>query len=132
MPLGSQWCCSAGSACMGRHRACVSWTTPSCFCGSCLLIRAGSAMLYGVALKWRSSVPPECDGVICEGILFVFLSVLFDQFDGPGCQAWDIVRCSFGRLFVGRSRTGHSIRLWRGCYPRMHRADMRTAPSLAD
>ena len=23
--------------------------------------------------------------------------------------------CSFGRFFVGRSRTGHSIRLWRGC-----------------
>ena len=22
MPLGSQWCCSAASACMGRHRAC--------------------------------------------------------------------------------------------------------------
>ena len=31
--------------------------------------------------------------------------------------------CSFGRLFVGRSRTGHSIRLWRGCSPRLHRAD---------
>ena len=32
--------------------------------------------------------------------------------------------CSFGRLFVGRSRTGHSIRLWRGCSPRLHRADI--------
>ena len=38
--------------------------------------------------------------------------------------------CSFGRLFVGRSRTGHSIRLWRGCSPWLHRADMHTAPSL--
>ena len=34
---------------------------------------------------------PECDGAICEGIIFVFLSVFFDQFDGLGCQAWDIV-----------------------------------------
>ena len=41
MPLGSQWCCSVASACIGRHKACVSWTTPSCCCGSCLLIRSG-------------------------------------------------------------------------------------------
>ena len=34
-------------------------------------------------------------------------------------------RCSFWRLFVGCSQTGHSIRLWRGCSPRVHRADMR-------
>ena len=24
MPIGSQWCCSAASACTGRHKACVS------------------------------------------------------------------------------------------------------------
>ena len=48
-------------------------------------------MLYGVPLRWRSSVPPESDGAICEGIVFVFLSVFFDQFNGLGCQAWDIV-----------------------------------------
>ena len=59
VPLCSQWCCSAASACTGRHKACVSWTTPSCCCGSCLLIRSGSAMLYGVPLRWRSSVPPR-------------------------------------------------------------------------
>ena len=51
MPLGSQWCCSAASACMGRHKACVALTTPSCCCESCLLIRSGSAMLYGVPLE---------------------------------------------------------------------------------
>ena len=38
VPLGSQWCCSAALACIGRHKACVSWTTPSCCCGSCLLV----------------------------------------------------------------------------------------------
>ena len=43
MPLRSQWCCSAASACMGRHKACVSWTTPSCCCETCLLIRSGYA-----------------------------------------------------------------------------------------
>ena len=59
VPLGSQWCCSAASACTGRHKDCVSWTTPSCCCGSCLLIRSGSAMLYGVPLRCRSSVPPR-------------------------------------------------------------------------
>ena len=39
-------------------------------------------MLYGVPLKWRSSVRPECNGAICEGIVFVFLSIFFDQLDG--------------------------------------------------
>ena len=43
---------------------------------------------------------------------------------------YTLEECSFGRLFVGRLRTGHSIRLWRGFSPRPHRADMRTAPSL--
>ena len=45
VPLGSQWCYSATSACTGRHRACLSWITPSCCCVSCLLIRSGSAIL---------------------------------------------------------------------------------------
>ena len=54
MPLGSQWCCGAVSACMGRHKACVSWTTPSRRCESCLLIRSGSAMFVCHALR-RSS-----------------------------------------------------------------------------
>ena len=48
-------------------------------------------MLYGVPLRWRSSVRPQCDGAICEGIVFVFLSIFFDQLDGLGCQTWDIV-----------------------------------------
>ena len=34
---------------------------------------------------------PEFDGVIYEGIVFVFLSVLFDQFGGLRCQAWGVV-----------------------------------------
>ena len=48
----------------------------------------------------------------------------------PGTSFYTHEECYFGRLFVGRSRTGHSIRLWRGCSPRLHRADMHTAPSL--
>ena len=129
MPLGSQWCCSAASACMGRHKACVSWTTPSCCCESCLLIRSGSAMPCGVPLRWRSSVP------LRRGRLRISLDIL----RSVGCTRvsglehssfYTLEECSFGRLFVGRLRTGHSIRLWRGCSPRTHRADVRTAPSL--
>ena len=98
LPLSRSWCatwftyvlqCCFGLR--GRHKACISWTTPSCCRGSCLLIRSGSAMLYGVPLRWRSSVPTQCHGAICEGIVFVFRSVFFDQFDGLGCHAWDIV-----------------------------------------
>ena len=37
---------------------------------------------------------------------------------------YTLEECSFGRLFVGRLRTGNSIRLWRGCSPRPHRADI--------
>ena len=49
-------------------------------------------MLYGVALRYGAHLfLPECDGVICEGIVFIFLPVFFDQFSGLGCQAWDIV-----------------------------------------
>ena len=136
MPLGSQWCCSAAPACMGRHRACVSRTTPSCCCGSCLLIRSGSAMLYGVPLGWRSSVPPRVwwfymrrDRLrISLGIL---RSVRWTRVSGLGRSSfYSHEGCYFGRLFLGRSRTGHSIRLCRGCSPRLHRADMHTAPSL--
>ena len=58
LPALSLWpgrrCCSAASACMGRHRACVSWTTPSCCCGACILIRPESAMLYGVLVPSQS------------------------------------------------------------------------------
>ena len=36
-------------------------------------------------------------------------------------------RAIFRRAF--KNSTGHSIRLWRRCSPRPHRADMRTAPS---
>ena len=48
-------------------------------------------MPYGVLLKWRHQFVPECGGTICEGIVFVFLSVFFDQLDGLGCQAWNVV-----------------------------------------
>ena len=89
-------------------------------------------MFYDVALIWAHQFLLECDGIICDGVVFVFLSVFFDQFGGLVCQSWAIVPSTPTRdvLFVGRSRTGHSIRLWRGCSPRLHRADMRTAYSL--
>ena len=49
MPLGSQWCCSVASACMGRHRACVSCTTPSCCCGSLEGARASTGLCVDVS-----------------------------------------------------------------------------------
>ena len=93
MLLGSQWCCSAASARTGRHKACVSWTTPSCCCGSCIVdsIRVCHALRRSSEMMLIMQFLPECDGVICEGIVFVFLSIFFDQFDGLGCQVWVIV-----------------------------------------
>ena len=135
MPLGSQWCCSVALACMGRHNACVSWTTLSCCCGSCLLIRSGSAMLYGVPLRWRSSVRPRVSWCYMRRdrlriSLAILRSVGWTRVSDLGHSSfYTHEECSFGRLFVGRLRTGHSIRLWLGCSPRLHRADMRTAPS---
>ena len=120
----------------GRRKACVSCTTPYSCCGSCLLIRSGSAMFYGLPLRWRSSVPPRVGWCYLRRdrlriSLDILRSVRCTQVSGMGHSSfYTHEECSFGRLFVGRSRTGHSIRLWRGCSPRLHRADMRTAPSL--
>ena len=126
MPVGSQLCCSAASDCMGRHKACVSWTTLSCCCGSCLLIRSGHAML----LRWRSSVRPRVLWCYLRRDRFrisldILRSVGWTRVSGLGHSSfYTHDECSFGRLFVGRLRTSHSIRLWRGCSPRLHRADM--------
>ena len=54
--------------------------------GYCCRLRRTFGCLFG-ALPFL----PEWDGAICEGIVFVFLSVFFDQFDGLQCQTWDIV-----------------------------------------
>ena len=92
--------------------------------------------LRGVPLRWRSSVPPRvCWCYLRTDRLRISLGILrsvrWTRVSGMGCSSFNTHDgSSSGRLFVGRLRTGQSIRLWRGCSSRLHRADMRTAPSL--
>ena len=86
-------------------------------------------MLYGVPLRWRSSVPPRVWWCYLRrdrlrNSLDILRSVRWTRVSGLGHSSfYTHDECSFMRLFVGRSRTGHSIRLWRWCSPRLHRAE---------
>ena len=106
---------------MGRHKACVSWTTPSCCCESCLLIRSGSAMPCGVPLRWRSSVPPRVWWCCLRRdrlriSLDILRSVGWTRVSGlEHSSFYTHEECSFGRLFVGRLRTGDHHYKYEGC-----------------
>ena len=125
MPLGSQWCCSAASACMGRPRACVSWTTPSCCRGSSssvLWVMYVDSIRVCHALRRSSemaliSSSPNVMVLSAKGSSSYFsrYSLISSMDSGvrPGTFFYTHEECYFGRFFVGRSRTGHSIRLWR-------------------
>ena len=138
MPLGSQWCCSAASACTGHHKACLSWSMYALlllWVMSVDSIRVCHVLRRSSEMALISSSP---SGMVLSAkgssSYFSRYSLISSMDSGvrPGTYSsfYTHEGCSFGRLFVGRSRTGHSIRLWRGCSPRLHRADMHTAPSL--
>ena len=121
MPLGSQWCCSVALACMRRHKACVSWTTLSCWwVMSVDSIRVCHALRRSSEMALISSSPSvmvlSAKGSSSYFSRYSSISWMTRVSDLGHSSFYIHEECSFGRLFVGRLRTGHSIRLWRGIF----------------
>ena len=106
LPLSRSWCATWFAVvlpcCFGLHGSSQSLRiVDHAFLLLCVMsvdsIRFFHTVRRSSEMALISEFLPACDGAICEGIVFVFLSIFFDQFDGLGCQASGIVHSTTTR-----------------------------------